>query len=71
MDRTQSRGAGRRRAGACALTLTGALLVLAGCKASSPAAVGHAPVSVPQSSSSARAIIASTDVGAILIGPLS
>jgi hypothetical protein len=38
---------------------------------SANAHVGHATVNVPQSSSSARAIIATTDVGAIVIGPLS
>jgi hypothetical protein len=37
---------------------------------SANAHVGHATVSVPQSSSSARTIIATTDVGAILIGPV-
>jgi len=63
MDRTQSRGAARRRAGTCALTLT--------YHVSANAHLGHATVNVPQSSSPVRAIVASTDVGAILIGPLS
>jgi len=60
MDRTQSRRAALHRAGTCVLTLTGALLVLAGCQASTPAVPSSAvpssavPSSAVPSSASAR-----------------
>jgi hypothetical protein len=71
MDRTQGRGAARRRAGTFALTLTGAVLVLAGCKPSSPAAASSASSasSAPSASSvSARGATVSASPGLSIPG---